>query len=280
MYNPSPETQQHILTNAPVGIAITDDEGLVLWCNETLAAWTDADAGQYLGQPEAALLNCDEPACHPASPGPYRLTSGRLVMRCPMTLIDGRQAISYLDVSEEEGLRKERNYLAQQLEAHNTVEPISGLLNQQAITSSLEPLVTRSRRYQNPLSVITMDVTNLGKIKQDCGQVSADKLVVAISHLLRDQLRWADLIGRIDSGQFVLVLPETHQQAAIALSKKIGGMLHDLQVQVDENHTQRAEACFGVSAWNKGNDAKLMLARSVEAAAVAGSGAAYSVKAA
>ncbi|NOX76940.1 MAG: diguanylate cyclase [Gammaproteobacteria bacterium] len=285
MYSPSFETQHDMLANVPIGIAITDDEGLVLWYNKTLASWTgaDTDTRQYLGQPEATLLHCDNPDDRPTSPtnpGPYRLASGRLLMRCPVTLTDACQAISYLDVSEEEELRKERNYLVHQLEAHNTVEPLSGLLNQQAITHSLEPLVTRSRRYQNPLSVITMEVTNLAQLKQDWGQVPADKLVVVISHLLRDQLRWADLIGRIDSGQFVLVLPETHQKAAITLSKKIGGMLHDLQIQVNENSTQRAEACFGVSTWGKGDDAKLLLARSAEAVAIAASsGSAYSVKA-
>jgi len=281
MYTPSPETQRRILTDAPIGIAIIDDEGLLLWCNETLANWAGNGSGrELLGRPEAALLNCEDPSCAPTGPGPYPIAPGRLVMRCPQNLIDGRQAVCYLDVTEEEGLRKERNYLAQQLETHNTVEPISGLLNQHAIIGSLEPLVTRSRRYQNPLSVVTMEVTNLDRIKQDFGQVSADKMVVAVSQLLRDQLRWADLVGRIDSGQFVLVLPETDRDAAVALSRKIGSILHDLQVQVDDSETRRAEACFGVSSWSRGDDARLLLNRSVEAATAARDGETYNIEAA
>jgi diguanylate cyclase (GGDEF)-like protein len=275
---PSAKISHRILSQAPMGITIIDDAGLILWCNQTLSRWAQARADNCVGYTEAALLQQDNPSGVLQYNGPHRLDSGRWVLRFPLPPVAGQQAICYLDVTEEESLRNERTQLAQQLEQHNTVESVSGLLNARAISLGLEPLVSRSRRYQNPLSVVTMVVINLDNISADEGQVAADKMVAAISHLLRDQMRWADLVGRLDSGQFVFVLPETDRQAAVALANKIARQLSELYVQVDDLHRHRPEACFGVTAWSKGDDSGLLLSRSADAALAASQQGAFSVE--
>jgi diguanylate cyclase (GGDEF)-like protein len=170
--------------------------------------------------------------------------------------------------------------MAQQLEQHNTVDAISGLLNDQAINKGLEPLISRSRRYQNPLSVVTMTITNLEDIGAKSGQVAADRIIVSVSQLLRDQMRWADLVGRLDSGQFIFVLPETDREAAVALANKIAAALNELQVTVEDDTHVIPEACFGVTAWSKGDDSRLLLQRSHTAVQTAEQRGAFTVEAA
>lgn len=289
MDEPNLDISQHILTNAPMAIVITDDAGLVLWCNKTLTTWINCPTRNCVGRTELALLgknNPDEQRDHmPVNNGPFTLghtSSGcdRRVVRYPLPPIDGQYTVFYIDISEEEALRNDRNQLAQQLAQHNTVDPVSGLLNAQAIDKGLEPLISRSRRYQNPLSVVTMDITNLDEVTQTIGQVAADKIVVAVSQLLRDQMRWADMVGRLNTGQFVFILPETDKEAAIALAKKIAGQLNDFTVKTDEQTNTQAMACFGVAAWNKGDDARLLMSRSNDAVQTARQSGAFTVEAA
>jgi diguanylate cyclase (GGDEF)-like protein len=289
MEGPSLELSQHIINNSPVAMVITDDAGLVLWCNETLANWTGCVTSSCVGRTEAAILGnpeqTDTVKHFPISNGPFTLGqtdngSPRHVMRCPLAPLNGQQAIVYLDVSEEESLRTERTQLAKQLEQHNTIDPISGLLNELAISKGLEPLISRSRRYQNPLSVVTMDVMNFADINISAGQVAVDKVILAVSQLLRDQMRWADLVGRLDDGQFVFVLPETDEAAAIALANKIAAQLNSLSITIDEQLTVQPQACFGVAAWAKGDDIRLLLSRSNAATETARQNGASSVEAA
>lgn len=289
MDEPSHEISQHLLANAPIAIVITDDAGLVLWCNKTLTTWLDCPPGHCIGRTELALLGKNSPAAQnenmPSNNGPFTLGHTqpgveRRVVRYPLPPKDGQYTVCYLDISEEEALRNERNQLAQQLAQHNTVDPVSGLLNAHAIDKGLEPLISRSRRYQNPLSVVTMDITNLQDISQSIGQVAADKIVVAVSQLLRDQMRWADMVGRLNGGQFVFILPETDKQAAIALAKKLAGQLNEFTVNVDEQSGMKAMACFGVAAWHKGDDARLLMSRSNDAAQTARQSGAFTVEAA
>jgi len=285
MYTPGPDTSLHILANSPMGVVITDDAGLVLWCNKTLTKWAGKQAGECIGRTEAGMLNNVNPTATKINNGPHKLRPDsdgkeRLVMRSPIPINGDKQAVFYVDVTDEEQLRSERTQLAKQLEQHNTVEPISGLLNQQGINMGLEPLVSRSRRYENPLSIVTMSVTNLDRIQKATGQVGADKMILAISQLLRDQLRWADLVGRMDTGDFIFVLPETDQGAAIALANKIAGKFTELNIPVDDQQSNKPEACFGVASWSKGDDSAQLLARTANAAALASQNGAFAVEAA
>lgn len=289
MDEPSIDISQHILANAPMAIVITDDVGLVLWCNKTLSIWLDCPPGNCVGRTELALLGKNVPADQhgniPLTNGPFTLGYTqpgieRRVVRYSLPPTNGQHTICYLDISEEEGLRSERNYLAQQLAQHNTVDPVSGLLNAHAIDKGLEPLISRSRRYQNPLSVVTMDITNLHDVSESTGQVAADKIIVAVSQLLRDQMRWADMVGRSNSGEFVFILPETNKDAAIALAKKLATQLNDFSVKIDEQTQLQAMACFGVAAWTKGDDARLLMTRSNDAAQTARQNGAFTVEAA
>ena len=275
MHSPTPDTSLQILNHAPMGILIVDSDGVIVWCNSLLASWFAKQPTDAVGRTEAELLRTEPP-----QNGPHKLASGRWLLRKVLPQQDGEQAICYLDVSEEEALRRERTHLAQQLEQHNTVEPLSGLLNDRAIQNGLEPLVSRSRRYENPLSAVTMEVTNLDTLIDSNGQVAVDRSIVTVSQLLRDQLRWADLVGRLESGQFVFVLPETDQEAAIALANKIAGQLNELRINLDDGSYFQPQACFGVSSWHKGDDSRLLLQRSAEALQAAIDDGAFSVKAA
>jgi len=289
MEHPSLETSQYILNNAPMAIMITDDAGLVLWCNETMGNWTNCDTSNCIGRNETTILGIndhdDSSTQIPTTNGPFilgQIQAGedRRVMRYPLPIVNGKQTVFYIDVSEEETLRSDRTQLAQQLEQHNTVDVISGLLNDRAIQKGLEPLLSRSRRYQNPLSVVTMDIINFDAINVAAGQVGVDKVIVAVSQLLRDQMRWADLVGRLNSGQFIFVLPETDKAAAVALANKLASQLNSLNVTVDDQLSVQPQACFGVSAWEKGDDSRLLLARSNEAVQTAKQNGGFSVEAA
>jgi GGDEF domain-containing protein len=240
MENPSPQIAQTLLTAAPIGMAAIDADGKLTWCNQALAALAGKPPATLVGMVESELLEYPQGA----EMNVYFPATGRLAQRSA-----SGGGVFYVDITE-------RDKLAKQLQRYDTVDPVSGLLNAQAIAGNLEPLISRSRRYDNPLSVVTMAVGNIG--------TAADphKAVVAVSQLLRDQLRWADMVGRDNEGRFVFVLPETDKDSAIALANKIAVQLGGLTIL---GGICRPEARFGIAQWTRGDDAGLLLKRSAEA---------------
>lgn len=247
MEKPSPHLCETLLDAAPIGMATLDAQGKVTWCNQALAALTDKPAAELVGVTEGDMLEYPQGGGDSVHfPG-----TGRLAQRSSVQGGDG-MAVFYVDITE-------RDQLAKQLQQHDTVEPVSGLLNAQAISNSLEPLVSRSRRYDNPLSVVTMAITNLSTA------ADTDQAIVAVSQLLRDQLRWADMVGRNSDGHFVFVLPETDKEAAVALANKITAQLGGLAISDEGGRPFRPLACFGVAQWGRGDDSGLLLKRAADA---------------
>jgi GGDEF domain-containing protein len=82
--------------------------------------------------------------------------------------------------------------------------------------------------------------------------------MAAAARLLKEHTRWTDIIGRWDGWEFLLVLPETNQEAATQLVGKLEGFLSG-------EPTTGTEICFrarfGVTEWRRGDDALFMLKR-------------------
>ncbi len=252
-----------ILAEAPVGVACVDADGKLTWCNAAFAKLAGRSLDELDGLDEASLLTNREVST---------------VQRITTDLASGQRVIYYRDMGKEEALRRERDALAEQLQQHSTIDPVSGLLNQQAVNRGLDPLVSRSRRYDNPLSVVTMSLTNLPLLRDEQGDSVADEVLLTVSRLLRDQIRWADLIGRLDNGDFIFVLPETGQSAAESLAGKISRQLRESSIEaLNDLHPVGS---FGVADWRKGDDAKLLINRANEALQKAVAAGQYSVVAA
>ncbi len=164
------------------------------------------------------------------------------------------QARLFMDISRQVALEQAHDTLNEELKRHTLTDPVTGLLNQRGVALALEPQVARSRRYNNPMAVIMMDV-------QCRSDIDAVRLQVA--HLLKDQLRWADLIGCNDQGEFMLVLPETSPEAGLRLAAKLQQRLQELAER--EFGSETVDTCYGVTGWRRSDNAETLLKRAAMA---------------
>jgi GGDEF domain-containing protein len=171
----------------------------------------------------------------------------------------------YVDVTEKLRLRKERDGLREELKQCTLKDEIlTSLLNRRGLLYSLEPLVARSRRYDSPRSVIAMGID----VQQE-----RRKLLVRIAYLLRDQTRWADLLGCNDAHDFVLILQETPRDSALQLIAKLG----DHMERIGAGESAPFHACYGVTHCRREDDAESLLERAEAALGKARAGHAGTV---
>ena len=260
------ELASELLEHVPVGIAISDQHDNIVWCNAALATFLNMPLEEVSSSSMTELKSSKLRPISEASdtvlvPGdeaaPDRWLKHRSV---PLGGDEGStySATVYTDISEVSSLLAEQEKLTEQLNQLSTVDRESGLLNHRAMLQHLEPLVSRSRRYRNNLSVIAMELTNLDAIVDDYGPDAASQSVVEISRLLKDQMRWADIVSRVEYNRFIFILPETDKPSAVHLANKISAQVAELQVHHEEN-SFNLQANFGVTAWEKGNDSVLLL---------------------
>jgi diguanylate cyclase (GGDEF)-like protein len=261
-----------VLNQLPAVVLVCDNQGAIVWHNASAVTFLGRAANDLLKTnlsdlEKTALVSSDEQNALYTVSGVTGAEPQRWLKRHEVKLSNA-VAIVYEDVTEAQRLRRECQELEEKLDQLSTIDPVSGLLNRRAMLQNLEPLVSRSRRYDNPLSVIAMDLLNLGDIRQQHGEDAVNHAVKQISYMLKDQLRWADLVSRPDPERFVLILPETGKEAATHLAEKVRDSVDALSVDFNGNELQ-VHVCFGVSAWEKGNDSVLLLRHANQSAELA-----------
>lgn len=160
----------------------------------------------------------------------------------------------YKDMTETLRLKQERDELDTELARQSLKSAhLPALLSRHGILVTLVPLVARSRRYNSPLSILVMSLND----KHDIA------VARKITFMLKDQTRWADLIGCNDQYEFILVLQETTRDSAMLLVDKLKGQLASLGTENGLDLT----TSIGITDCQKNDDAKSILERA-EAALV------------
>ncbi|MDH5437226.1 MAG: GGDEF domain-containing protein, partial [Gammaproteobacteria bacterium] len=174
------------------------------------------------------------------------------------------------DLPEQSG-KGQIHYFADISEYIRTKDPVTGLLNQRSLVQGLDPQVSRSRRYNNPLSVVAMHLEGMASMNDRYGHSTHERVLMAIGQLLKDQMRWADLIAHTEEDEFIFVLPETRKDDATKLVTKVNEHLLKMDVVADNGDCIELIPRFGVAEWQKGDDVNLLLSRATDALKVGSS---------
>ncbi|MCL4396276.1 MAG: GGDEF domain-containing protein, partial [Chloroflexi bacterium] len=66
---------------------------------------------------------------------------------------------------------------------------------------------------------------NLAEINQQYGILSGDNVLVEVGHLVRHMARTADIVGRADVQDFLVLAPQTDRAGALVLADRICTMI-------------------------------------------------------
>lgn len=252
----------------PVGLLVLDWDGRVRAVNPALCAGMNCKPEELVGRkqeelptPELRALFGPEGILKLLYPG----TPGRQlkVQTCEIPGDGGLTLRAYSDISEYAAIAEENIRLAQQVEELTLTDELTGLANERAFYRVLGAQVTRSRRYTNPLCLAAVEID-----AEESDAETSQKIILAVGHYLRDRLRWVDLIARWSNDRFMLILPETTAVDGNRLLAKVQQDFVHAQLPDELAHlTIRLQ--IGLAAWQKGNDVRILINRSMEALAEA-----------
>ncbi|MDD2268399.1 MAG: PAS domain S-box protein, partial [Eubacteriales bacterium] len=120
--------------------------------------------------------------------------------------------------------RKKKEEEIRFLNYHDT---LTGLFNRRFFEEKKKQLDTAS---QLPLSVIIADINGLKQINDALGHAQGDKLIVAISKILKEYMRHQDILARTSGDDFTILMPHTNIEEADNIMKLI-------EKACDENKT-------------------------------------------
>lgn len=230
----------------PLAMLLTGDDGTIRGGNQAFAALVGASAETLPPDLLAPLLGQGTLVNWIMPDGDQRWLAVETVI---LGDIPGSSVRFYTDITEKLQLRKERDTLVENLRKQALRdEQLTGLLSRHGILVSLEPLVARSRRYNSPLSVIVMGI----ETDQD-----REQAINRVAFLLRDQTRWADLVGCSDTHDFIMILQESTQDSALQLVEKLATHI----ARINASSGEQLVACYGITQCQKNDDVESILER-------------------
>ncbi len=158
-------------------------------------------------------------------------------------------------------VRKQLERERERCETGAATDSLTGLPNRGAFSLRLEEEVLRARRYGTDLSLVMMDIDDLGRINDELGEHAGDLLLASTGVLLKSQLRAADVAFHYGEDEYALVLTNTAETDAWVVAEKLRSMLRSLTAYTDAGMPIEATASFGVaSLGDEHTDAQSLLA--------------------
>jgi len=250
-----------LLQTLPIGLLLLDENGRIDWLNDAMSEMLDTPATELLGKHIAELGESAQQLLA-AEPRLFHVPGSRRWLNREIRRgEEGQRLLTVLDVSAQEELAEETARLRQKVEDLKLTDELTGLPNKRAISQSLDLHISRSRRYQNPLSVVLvhLDLHAFGGVQP----LSSEPAILAVSRFLRDRLRWVDQIARWEENIFLLVLPETTEQDARGLLQKVESEQESMALPESCGDT-RPGLTFGLACWQKGRDMRTLLRDAID----------------
>jgi diguanylate cyclase (GGDEF)-like protein len=110
----------------------------------------------------------------------------------------------------------------------------TGMLNTRGIDQPARREFARAQRLGEPLSVLLCDVDDLRGINNRHGHLEVDAALAVVAAAFRAELRAYDLCARFGGDEFLVVLPQTDEEGAVVVAKRIQAWLAENPLPTSE----------------------------------------------
>jgi diguanylate cyclase (GGDEF)-like protein len=107
---------------------------------------------------------------------------------------------------------------------------LTGLPNRRRTAEKATAALAAAALGHRPLTLALIDLDHFKRINDRCGHAVGDHVLKEFARLSRGALRAADTLGRWGGEEFLLVLPDTQIDSAVAIIRRMQSALVDVQL--------------------------------------------------
>jgi len=129
-----------------------------------------------------------------------------------------------------EELNSELELARRTIEQVGRIDALTGLFNRAYMEEMLRREWARAERLGAPLAVIHADLDCFHEYREGHSQASSDILLYKVGKALQSAIkRPADLLARVQEGQFVVILPDTDLDGATLIAERLRDAVEAMQ---------------------------------------------------
>lgn len=135
--------------------------------------------------------------------------------------IDEEHAESFSILAEQLSLELKKINLYERVQSLAITDGLTGIYVRRHFLERYAEDFARSKRHGLKLSVLMIDLDHFKQCNDTYGHLVGDIVLKEIAKIMKDFVRQVDLIGRYGGEEFVLALPDTDRNSAIAVAERI-----------------------------------------------------------
>lgn len=112
------------------------------------------------------------------------------------------------------------------------VDDVTGIYNVRYLLSTTENEIRRAERYENPLSVLFLDLDRFKLVNDRYGHLVGSQTLRNLSQLLLQCVRQVDTLARYGGDEFTILLVDTAHDAAMAIAERIRRTVEEHRFEV------------------------------------------------
>lgn len=109
---------------------------------------------------------------------------------------------------------------------------MTGLGSKAYLEQRLTEQLDHSRRYDQPLALILVDLDHFKDINDTHGHVVGDQVLGGVGYVIRGQLRLSDVAGRFGGEEFAVLLPDTEISGAMVLAERLRKAIEEWSLEL------------------------------------------------
>jgi diguanylate cyclase (GGDEF)-like protein len=119
-----------------------------------------------------------------------------------------------------------------QLALQAATDPLTGVANRRHFVERFGEELARRQRAGTPLSLLAVDIDHFKRVNDSYGHAVGDATLIVFTARVREQLRAADLVGRIGGEEFSVLLPDVGRDQAGKAAERIRAAMANQPVVV------------------------------------------------
>ncbi len=130
------------------------------------------------------------------------------------------QKVEQLSI-EKVRIEQEMVDINRSLDLATRIDPMTGLANRRSMMEQIDQEFSRAQRHQRTASIILADLDNYRALNEKYGYNAGDDVLIEVARVLKCCLRSEDICARWGGEEFLILLPETGIEGALAVANKI-----------------------------------------------------------
>lgn len=156
---------------------------------------------------------------------------------------------------------EQRRGLEQELWALAHLDPLTGLPNRRAFRDAAMLKLAEAQTAHRPCAIITIDIDHFKRVNDAFGHGAGDTVLRRVADIIKAPLRPnTDIGARMGGEEFIVLLPETDTDAAIAFADKLRRRVEQTVVIVGDSEI-RPTISLGVAMNRKSTDLEDLIER-------------------